>query len=228
MELWQGTVESLALIPDFWRKKRVLLTGHTGFKGSWLSLWLQSLGAELVGYSLPPPTDPSLFMLAGVGQGMQSICGDIRDLDHLSRVFAEFRPQIVFHLAAQSLVRRSYADPIGMFSTNVIGTANVLEAVRCTPAVNAVVIVTTDKCYQNLEQSRAFRETDPLGGFDPYSSSKAAAELVTSAFRQSFFGSAEQLSTPAVASARAGNVIGGGRGETVRIALFLASLEFWA
>lgn len=198
------------MTPEFWRNKRVLLTGHTGFKGSWLSLWLQSLGAELVGYSLSPPTDPSLYILAEVGQSMQSICGDIRDLHHLSRVFAAFRPQIVFHLAAQSLVRRSYADPVGTFSTNVLGTAHVLEAVRCATTVQAVVIVTTDKCYENLEQPRAFRETDRLGGFDPYSSSKAAAELVTTAFRQSFFGSAEPGSKPAVATARAGNVIGGG------------------
>jgi CDP-glucose 4,6-dehydratase len=210
MELWQGAVEGLELNPEFWRQKRVLLTGHTGFKGSWLSLWLQSLGAELVGYSLPPPTDPSLYVLAGVGQGTQSICGDICDLQHLTRVFAEFQPQIVFHLAAQSLVRRSYSDPIGTFSTNVLGTAHVLDAVRYTPSVKAVVIVTTDKCYENLDQPRAFRETDRLGGFDPYSSSKAAAELVTAAFRQSFFGSGEEVLRPAVASARAGNVIGGG------------------
>jgi CDP-glucose 4,6-dehydratase len=173
-------------------------------------LWLQSLGADLIGYSLPPPTDPSLYVLAEVGQGMRSVCGDIRDLQHLSRVFAEFRPEIVFHLAAQSLVRRSYADPVGTFSTNVLGTAHVLEAVRGTPGVKAVVIVTTDKCYENREQPRAFGESDRLGGFDPYSSSKAAAELVTAAFRQSYFRSEEQGSQPAVASARAGNVIGGG------------------
>ena len=220
MELGQGSLESVELTPDFWREKRVLLTGHTGFKGSWLSLWLQSLGADLVGYSLPPPTNPSLYILAGVGQGMQSICGDILDLEHLRRVMCEFQPQIVFHLAAQSLVRRSYADPIGTFSTNVLGTANVLEAVRSAPAVQAVVIVTSDKCYenhgyknqgyQNHEHRQAFRESDRLGGFDPYSSSKAAAELVTAAFRQSFFSSAERGSNPGIATARAGNVVGGG------------------
>jgi CDP-glucose 4,6-dehydratase len=208
-------VESVELTPEFWRDKRVLLTGHTGFKGSWLSLWLQGLGANLLGYSLPPPTDPSLYVLAGVGPGMQSISGDVLDLEHLRRVMREFQPQIVFHLAAQSLVRRSYADPIGTFSTNVLGTANVLEAVRSAPAVQAVVIVTTDKCYENQvypnhEHPRAFRESDRLGGFDPYSSSKAAAELVTAAFRQSFFSSGEPGANPGIATARAGNVVGGG------------------
>jgi CDP-glucose 4,6-dehydratase len=215
VELGQGSVESVELTPEFWRDKRVLLTGHTGFKGSWLSLWLQGLGANLLGYSLPPPTDPSLYVLAGVGPGMQSISGDVLDLEHLRRVMREFQPQIVFHLAAQSLVRRSYADPIGTFSTNVLGTANVLEAVRSAPAVQAVVIVTTDKCYENQvypnhEHPRAFRESDRLGGFDPYSSSKAAAELVTAAFRQSFFSSGEPGANPGIATARAGNVVGGG------------------
>jgi len=235
VELGQGSLESVELTPEFWRDKRVLLTGHTGFKGSWLSLWLQSLGANLLGYSLPPPTDPSLYVLAGVGPGMQSISGDVLDLEHLRRVMGEFQPQIVFHLAAQSLVRRSYADPIGTFSTNVLGTANVLEAVRSAPAVQAVVIVTTDKCYenhsfatqgyatqgyqnlsyqnlgyQNHEHHKAFRESDRLGGFDPYSSSKAAAELVTAAFRQSFFSSGERGANPGIATARAGNVVGGG------------------
>jgi CDP-glucose 4,6-dehydratase len=215
VELGQGSLESVELTPEFWRDKRVLLTGHTGFKGSWLSLWLQGLGANLLGYSLPPPTDPSLYVLAGVGPGMQSISGDVLDLEHLRRVMREFQPQIVFHLAAQSLVRRSYADPIGTFSTNVLGTANVLEAVRSAPAVQAVVIVTTDKCYENQvypnhEHPRAFRESDRLGGFDPYSSSKAAAELVTAAFRQSFFSSGEPGANPGIATARAGNVVGGG------------------
>jgi CDP-glucose 4,6-dehydratase len=215
VELGPGSVESVELTPEFWRDKRVLLTGHTGFKGSWLSLWLQSLGANLLGYSLPPPTDPSLYVLAGVEPGMQSISGEVLDREHLRRVMGEFQPQIVFHLAAQSLVRRSYADPIGTFSTNVLGTANVLEAVRSAPAVQAVVIVTTDKCYenqgyQNNEHHKAFRESDRLGGFDPYSSSKAAAELVTAAFRQSFFSSGEGGANPGIATARAGNVVGGG------------------
>ncbi|MGC2400478.1 MAG: CDP-glucose 4,6-dehydratase [Acidobacteriaceae bacterium] len=245
MEFRQSSVESVELNPEFWRNKRVLLTGHTGFKGSWLSLWLQSLGAELAGYSLPPPTEPSLYLLAGVEEGMQSIRGDILDLQHLRRVVGEFQPQIVFHMAAQSLVRRSYDDPVGTFSTNVLGTAHVLEAVRSEPRVQAVVIVTSDKCYENgdcqangdekrgypdqrrenqryenhddedhdhedLGRQRAFREGDRLGGFDPYSSSKAAAELVTAAFRQSFFSSAERSSATGIASARAGNVLGGG------------------
>ena len=234
MELGQSSLESVELTPEFWHDKRVLLTGHTGFKGSWLSLWLQSLGANLLGYSLPPPTDPSLYALAAVGRGMQSISGDVVDLEHLRRVMGDFQSQIVFHLAAQSLVRRSYADPIRTFSTNVLGTANVLEAVRSTLAVQAVVIVTTDSVrshsfaterlrnqgyqnqghpnqgYQNHEQQRAFRESDGLGGFDPYSSSKAAAELVTAAFRQSFFSSGERGANPGIATARAGNVVGGG------------------
>lgn len=195
---------------DFWRKKKVLLTGHTGFKGSWLSLWLQSLGTELVGYSLSPPTHPNLYDLAQVERGMESIRGDILDLEHLRRAVREHRPEIIFHMAAQSLVRRSYADPVGTYATNVMGTVNVLEAIRDTPAVQAVVIVTTDKCYENCEDQRAYRETDRLAGFDPYSSSKACAELVTAAFRKSFFMAKNREVTTGVASARAGNVIGGG------------------
>jgi len=195
--------------PGFWRGKKVLLTGHTGFKGSWLSLWLQSLGAEVVGYSLEPPTEPSLYVLAEVERGMESVCGNILDLEHLQRVMRESKAEIVFHMAAQSLVRRSYVDPVGTFATNVLGTVHVLEAVRDAPGVQAVVIVTTDKCYENREDQRAYRETDRLGGFDPYSSSKAAAELVTASFRKSFF-TATKHEQAGVASARAGNVIGGG------------------
>jgi len=196
--------------PEFWRKRKVLLTGHTGFKGSWLSLWLQSLGAEVIGYALPPPTEPSLYVLAEVAKGIESIYGDILDLEHLRRVVREHRPEIVFHMVAQSLVRRSYADPVGTYATNVMGTVHVLEAVRDAPTVQAVVIVTTDKCYENREDQRAYRETDRLGGFDPYSSSKASAELVTAAFRKSFFTGTKQEPMAGVGSARAGNVIGGG------------------
>jgi len=202
--------------PGFWQTRRVLLTGHTGFKGSWLSLWLQSLGAEVTGYSLAAPTEPSLFVLADVARGMRSIYGDVRDLEHLKRVVREHQPDIVFHLAAQSLVRRSYDDPVGTYATNLMGTAHVLETVRDTPTIRAVVIVTTDKCYENLEDGRAYCETDRLGGFDPYSSSKACAELMTAAFRNSYFSSAKHAKT-GVGSVRAGNVIGGGDWATDRL-----------
>jgi CDP-glucose 4,6-dehydratase len=195
--------------PGFWQKRKVLLTGHTGFKGSWLSLWLQALGAEVTGYSLAAPTEPSLFVLADVARRMRSIQGDVRDLEHLKRIVREDQPEIVFHLAAQSLVRRSYDDPVGTYATNIMGTVHVLETVRDTPAIRAVVIVTTDKCYENLEDGRAYCETDRLGGFDPYSSSKACAELATAAFRSSFFSSTKHAKT-GVGSVRAGNVIGGG------------------
>lgn len=196
--------------PDFWREKKVFLTGHTGFKGSWMSLWLQNLGAEVIGYSLVPPTQPNLYELADVEKGMESIRGDVLDPEHLRRAVREHRPEIVFHLAAQSLVRRSYEDPIGTYATNVLGTAHLLDAVRAVPSVRSIVIVTSDKCYENREDRRAYRESDRLGGADPYSSSKAAAELVTSAFRKSFFTSAKDETRVGVASARAGNVIGGG------------------
>jgi CDP-glucose 4,6-dehydratase len=196
--------------PEFWAKRKVLLTGHTGFKGSWLSLWLQSLGAQVIGYSLPPPTQPSLFAVAGVEKRMESICGDVLDLEHLGRVVREHRPDIVFHMAAQSLVRRSYFDPVGTYATNILGTVHVLQAVREAPSVQAVIVVTSDKCYENREDHRAYRETDRLGGLDPYSSSKACAEVVTAAFRQSFFMGTQSEARASVASARAGNVIGGG------------------
>src|ERR1700730_267602 len=172
---------------NFWRNKSVLVTGHTGFKGAWLSLWLQSLGARLAGYSLEPPTSPSLFELGSVGDGMRSEIGDVRDLERLRLLLDSHRPEIVFHLAAQSLVRRSYQHPIETFDTNVLGTAYVLEAVRQTPGVKAVVVVTSDKCYQNADHEVAYKETDVLGGNDPYSSSKACAELLTSAYRASYF-----------------------------------------
>jgi len=194
-------LEDLALSSSFWGNKRVLITGHTGFKGGWLSIWLQRLGANVAGYALPAATDPCLFELAQVAKDMQSVVGDVRDLDKLNQFISGFRPDIIVHMAAQSLVRPSYADPIETFSTNVMGTVNILEAARRSD-VRAVVNVTTDKCYENLEREEGYREDEPLGGHDPYSSSKGCAELVTSSYRRSF-------ALPA-ASARAGNVIGGG------------------
>ena len=197
---------AMTVNPSFWNGKRVLLTGHTGFKGSWLSLWLQSLGAQVVGYALAPPTNPSLFDVAQVGKGMISVIGDIRDLAKLQAVFAEHSPEIVIHMAAQPLVRYSYQNPVETYSTNVMGTVHLLEAVRNTPGVKAVVNVTTDKCYENKEWAWGYREIEPMGGHDPYSNSKGCSELVTSAYRRSFF----QDKGIALASARAGNVIGGG------------------
>jgi CDP-glucose 4,6-dehydratase len=197
--------------PSFWSGKKVFLTGHTGFKGSWLSLWLQQLGAEVTGYALPPPTNPSLFDVAHVAQGMKSILGDIRDGVMLANAMREAAPEIVIHMAAQPLVRRSYVDPTETYSTNVMGTVHLLEAVRQTQSVRAVVNVTTDKCYENKEWVWGYRENEPMGGFDPYSSSKGCAELVTAAYRNSFF-NAQNYSEHqvALATARAGNVIGGG------------------
>ena len=197
--------------PAFWRDKRVLLTGHTGFKGSWLSLWLQSLGAQVTGYALAPPTKPSLFEIAEVAQGMTSVIGDIRDLSKLQAVFVEHCPEIVIHMAAQPLVRYSYQNPVETYSTNVMGTVHLLEAVRNTPGVKAVVNITTDKCYENREWLWGYRENEPMGGFDPYSNSKGCAELVSAAYRSSFF-NADNYAQHGVATAtvRAGNVIGGG------------------
>lgn len=196
---------------DFWRGKRVLLTGHTGFKGSWLSLWMQYVGAEIVGYALAAPTNPSLFEVADVGSGMTSIIGDIRDLAKLQSVFAEHKPEIVFHMAAQPLVRHSYIDPVETYATNVMGTVHLLEAVRNTPGVKAVVNITTDKCYENREWIWGYRENEPMGGYDPYSNSKGCAELVSSAYRSSFFNANNYTQHGvALATARAGNVIGGG------------------
>lgn len=196
---------------EFWEGKHVLVTGHTGFKGSWLSLWLQSMGAKVVGYALSPSTNPSLFETAKVGMGMTNIIGDIRDLDYLYRVFTEYKPEIVFHMAAQPLVRYSYAEPVETYSTNVMGTVNLLESVRKTASVKALVNVTSDKCYENREWAWGYRENEAMGGYDPYSSSKGCSELVTAAYRNSYF-NPEKYSKHgmALATARAGNVIGGG------------------
>jgi CDP-glucose 4,6-dehydratase len=197
--------------PTFWHGKRVLVTGHTGFKGSWLSLWLKSMGAKVIGYALTPPTNPSLFEVANVSSGMTSIIGDIRDLDTLQKVFAEHQPEIVIHMAAQPLVRYSYLEPVETYSTNVMGTVNLLEAVRQTKSVKAVVNVTTDKCYENREWVWGYRENEAMGGFDPYSSSKGCAELVTAAYRNSYFHPEKYHEHGvAIATGRAGNVIGGG------------------
>ena len=190
----------------FWQNKRVYLTGHTGFKGSWLSLWLQSLGVKVKGYALEPPTYPSLFNVARVYEGMESEIGDIRDLHQLTKSMVAFDPDIVIHFAAQPLVRYSYHAPVETYSTNVMGTVHVLEAVRQCTNVRAIVNITTDKCYENKEWLWGYREDEPMGGFDPYSSSKGCAELVTSAYRRSFL----QEAGIGLASARAGNVIGGG------------------
>jgi CDP-glucose 4,6-dehydratase len=208
-----GALEDLGMIePPFWQGRRVLVTGHTGFKGSWLSLWLAQLGADVVGYALVPATTPNLFEAAGVAASLrQSVIGDIRDLHRLCEVIREARPEIVIHMAAQALVRASYHDPIETYSVNVLGTATLLEAVRRSTGVRAVVCVTSDKCYQNREQAQGYSETDPLGGVDPYASSKGCAELVTAAMRNSYFHSASwSQHQVAVASARAGNAIGGG------------------
>lgn len=193
-----------------WRDESVFVTGHTGFKGSWLALWLQQLGARVHGYALPPPTDPSLFEAASIASVIASDTrGDLADLDFLRAAMQSARPSVVFHLAAQSLVRESYKNPLETFLSNVIGTANVLEAARSVDSIRAIIIITTDKVYENREWVHPYRESDPLGGYDPYSASKAAAEIVVSSYRSSFF----QLPSghPAnIATARAGNVIGGG------------------
>jgi CDP-glucose 4,6-dehydratase len=199
--------------PAFWQGRRVLLTGHTGFKGSWMSLWLQSLGAKLRGVALAPPTSPSLFDAAHVATGMEHRIADIRDSAAVQSQLLDFQPEIVIHMAAQSLVRLSYQQPIETYATNVMGTIHVLEAARHSGCVRAIVNVTTDKCYENLERTAGYREDEPMGGRDPYSSSKGCAELVSSAWRRSFFSAAGI----AMATARAGNVIGGGDWATDRL-----------
>lgn len=192
-----------------YKNKTVLVTGHSGFKGAWLSIWLHALGAKVIGYSLPPPTEPSLFETTCLVKRIKSIDGDVRERGRLESVFKEYRPEIVLHLAAQPLVRLSYIEPVNTYETNVIGTLNLLEAVRKSESVRACLIITSDKCYENREWDFAYRENDPLGGFDPYSSSKACAELVTDSYRRSFLESKGTIKV-ALSSARAGNVIGGG------------------
>jgi CDP-glucose 4,6-dehydratase len=208
LEQRQGSLEDLEMNVAFWRGKRVFLTGHTGFKGSWLSLWLQHMGAETIGFALESPSDPSLFEVAKVAEGMTSLHGDIRRLDALSAAIAQHQPEIVIHMAAQSLVRLSYTVPVDTYATNVMGSVYLLEAVRHCPSVQAVVMVTSDKCYENREWPWGYRENEPMGGYDPYSNSKGCSELVTAAYRQSFFRAGGHAAR--VASARAGNVIGGG------------------
>jgi len=201
-------VEGVVMNQNFWTKQVVLVTGHTGFKGSWLSLWLQKMGASVIGYSLDPPTEPNFFSASRVASEMVSVYGDVRDEKQINEVFQQYLPNIVFHLAAQSLVRKSYREPLETFEVNVMGTANVLQAARSAKSVKAIVVVTSDKCYENREWLWAYRENEPMGGYDPYSSSKGCAELVTSAFRRSFF--YDSMVHATIATARAGNVIGGG------------------
>ena len=202
MGIKQGKVDI-----SFWKNKKVFLTGHTGFKGSWTSLWLQSMGAVVKGYSLEPNTNPSLFIEANIADIIDSEIGDIRDLEQISKSMKDFNPDVLIHMAAQPLVRLSYQEPVDTYTTNVIGTVNVLEAARNCSNLKAIVSVTTDKCYENNEWEWGYRENEPMGGHDPYSSSKGCAELVTSAYRRSFFNTED---TASLASARAGNVIGGG------------------
>ncbi len=197
-----------SVLPEraFWQNKNVFITGHTGFKGCWLSIWLDLLGANVTGFSLAPVTEPNMFDLTSIGSRVANVIGDVRDFDFLRSTLVKANPQIIFHLAAQPLVRESYSDPIGTYATNVLGTVHLFEAIRALPSVRAVVNVTSDKCYENNEWAWGYRENDPLGGYDPYSNSKACSELVSNAYRQSFF----QESSIALATARAGNVIGGG------------------
>jgi CDP-glucose 4,6-dehydratase len=205
-------LENLNLFNGIYKNKTILVTGHTGFKGAWLTLWLKALGAKVVGYSLQPPTEPSLFETLELEKHITHIIGDIRDAEKVRTVFEKHKPDIVFHLAAQPLVRVSYDNPRYTFETNVIGTLNVLEAAKKTPSVKVLVNITTDKCYQNKEISYSYQEQDPLGGNDPYSSSKACSEHITHAYRQSFFHPDNHGTkhTLAIATARAGNVLGGG------------------
>ena len=200
------------IFDNFYRGKRVLVTGHTGFKGSWLSVWLHELGAEVVGVGLDPATDRDNFMLTGIGEKIKAdIRADIRDGERMKEIFAEYKPEIVFHLAAQPLVRLSYDIPVETYQTNVMGTINVMEAIRATDSVKGGVMITTDKCYENKEQIWGYRENEPMGGYDPYSSSKGAAEIAIASWRRSFFNPNDyQRHGKSIASVRAGNVIGGG------------------
>jgi CDP-glucose 4,6-dehydratase len=204
----QSTMAGLAQSMTVWKGKRVFLTGHTGFKGSWMALLLSRLGAKVSGFALLPPTEPNLFTIARAGQHIESHIADIRDLPVLTNAMTEFRPDVVFHMAAQSLVRDSYVIPVETYAVNVMGTAHVLEAVRMIPGIKATLIITSDKCYENRETLTPYRETDAMGGHDPYSSSKGCAELVAAAYGRSYF--APGMGRGSLASVRAGNVIGGG------------------
>jgi CDP-glucose 4,6-dehydratase len=202
-------MKSAKVDPQFWKGKRVFLTGHTGFKGGWLSLWLSSMGASVTGYALAPNTSPNLFDILEINSLiMKSYFADIRDLEIIQKAMSDAKPDIVIHMAAQPLVRYAYANPVDTYATNVMGAVHVLEGARCIDSVRATVIVTTDKCYENKEWVWGYRENEPMGGYDPYSNSKGCAELVTSAYRQSYFSGPNSINK--VASVRAGNVIGGG------------------
>jgi CDP-glucose 4,6-dehydratase len=209
--VWTSSLEKLVTEENFWLNKKVLITGHTGFKGSWLSIWLKSLGADLIGVSLDPPSSPSLYHKAEISDGMVSIRQDICDLSAIKEIFQKYKPEIVFHFAAQAIVKYSYTNPVETYSTNVMGTLNVLEGIRSVNTVRAAILATSDKCYQNSERQKGYTENDPMGGHDPYSSSKGAAELLIASYRKSFFPNSnfDQHNT-AIASVRAGNVIGGG------------------
>jgi len=199
-------MENMEINRDFWNRKKVFITGHTGFKGGWLALWLSSLGAEIKGYSLEPLTNPNLFEVARVSEKIESEIGDIRDFEKLNNCIRKFNPEIIIHMAAQPLVRYSYRNPVETYSTNVMGTVNVLESGRNCPNLRVFVNITTDKCYENTNNSKGYVESDPMGGFDPYSSSKGCAELVTSSYLRSFY----ESNNIGLASVRAGNILGGG------------------
>jgi CDP-glucose 4,6-dehydratase len=211
MVIWSSPLEKLVTKLNFWRGKKVLVTGHTGFKGAWLCIWLKKLGAEVIGVSLDPPSEPNLFDKAEVSIGMVSLRQDIRDLKVIKKIFQTYNPDIVFHLAAQALVRYSYLNPVETYETNVMGTLNILESIRCVDCVRSAIFVTSDKCYQNTERKKGYSENEPMGGHDPYSSSKGAAELLIASFRNSYFPVSDYDNhNTAIASVRAGNVIGGG------------------
>lgn len=207
MDQRESRVESLVIDPNFWRGRRVFLTGHTGFKGAWMALLLRSFGAEIYGFSLAPESEHGLFVVAGLANDLNHRIGDIRDIAALRTAFEEANPEIVIHMAAQAIVRQSYGEPVETYATNVMGTVHLLEAARTLSCIRAIVVVTSDKCYENTGALRGYSESDPIGGHDPYSSSKGCAEIVTAAYRRSFF---QTAAAPLVATARAGNVIGGG------------------
>lgn len=211
MGKWRRALENMGLNRDFWKNKRILITGHTGFKGSWLSFWLNDMGARLKGIALPPDSEPDLYSVLSLENIIESKFGDIRDKDFVNREISVFGPEIIIHLAAQAIVRRSYIDPLETFETNVLGTANILNSARNLENLRAFVSVTSDKCYENREWEWKYRESDSMGGLDPYSASKGCAELITSSFRRSFFqNDSTKKCLTGIASVRAGNVIGGG------------------